>query len=186
MLIKGILIKRKKYNTQEEEQRIAQVLTCFEVSKAVLSTGTSGAEGKQKLLLQGLWKEEKVILGHSDLISSVHKQASPIWKSSCNNVLLSYAQYYSSMSSSKLWGCLHNSEPSDWNKMKALKGMQHPISKPLKKPLKSIHDHVSKKNSFPIFWGKKILPQTGCEIFLQFFIIQHRLTQHNKGFFPTF
>lgn len=44
----------------------------------MLSTGTSGAEGKQKLLLQGLQKEEKVILGHSDLISTVHKQASPI------------------------------------------------------------------------------------------------------------
>lgn len=127
---KRILIKGKKYNTQEEEQRIAQVLTCSEVSKAVLSTGTSGAEGKQKLLLQGLWKEEKVILGHSDLISTVHKHASPIWKSSCNNALLSYAQCYSSMSSSKLWGFLHNSEPSDWNKTKALKGMQCPIPKP--------------------------------------------------------
>lgn len=57
---------------------MSQVLTCFEVSKAVLSTGTSGAEGKRKLLLQGLEKEEKVILVHSDLISIVHKQASPI------------------------------------------------------------------------------------------------------------
>lgn len=77
-LCSRILIERKKYNKQEEEQKVFQVLTCFEVNKAVLSTGTSGAEGKQKLLLQGLKKEDKGILVHSDLTSTVHKQASPI------------------------------------------------------------------------------------------------------------
>lgn len=44
----------------------------------MLSTGTSGAKGKQKLLLQGLEKEEKVKLVHPDLISTAHKVASPI------------------------------------------------------------------------------------------------------------
>jgi len=61
------------------------------VNKASLSTGTSGAEGKRKLLSQGLEREEKVILVHSDPISTVHKQASPVGKSSYNNVLLSCA-----------------------------------------------------------------------------------------------
>lgn len=55
-----------------------QVLTCFEANKALLSTGTSGAKGKQKLLLQGLEKEEKVQLVHPDLIAAAHKVASPI------------------------------------------------------------------------------------------------------------
>lgn len=36
----------------------SQVLTCSEVSRVLLNTGTSGGEEKQKLLLQELEKEK--------------------------------------------------------------------------------------------------------------------------------